>query len=131
MRKAHFQKLVPTYKYQIFSFALYYMGNRPDAEDITQEVLIRFWKHFDSINKKSTKAWLMRVTHNLCIDYARRRKKSADLRNEDTVLVSHENPAADAEQADLKKRIFSALQSLPERLRAIIMMRELEGMKYE
>jgi len=140
MKHAKFKKLVDMYKDSIYSHALYFLGNRPDAEDVTQEVLIRAWKHVESIQKRTAKAWLIRVTHNLCIDYARRHKasrrvmKKEDMAVLEATAVSKEvesNPQQLTEIADIKSKVLSALQELPEQLRSVIMMREINEMKYE
>ncbi len=50
------------------------LKNRMDADDITQEVLIKIWKNINQFNILAAKTWIMKTTHNLCIDYLRRRK---------------------------------------------------------
>ena len=140
MRKARFKKIVEQHKDRIYSHALYFLGNRPDAEDVTQEVLIRTWKNLDSIYLKTTQAWLMRVTHNLCIDYARRRKSGVTIVQHDDLSIldtkaafsgNGTDPHKDAENSDLRRQIYTALQKLPEHLRSVIMMREINDIKYE
>ena len=139
MRKARFEKIVEQFKDWIFNFALYYSGNRPDAEDITQEVFIKAWQNLDKIQKKMTKAWLMRVAHNLCIDYARRRKSSAkvlqftdmDFLDYKTVTATtSSNPENEVMSNELTEQLYRALQALPEQLRSVLMMREINDMKY-
>ena len=50
------------------------LKNRMDADDITQEVLIRIWKNLGNFIILSAKSWIMKTTHNLCIDFIRRNK---------------------------------------------------------
>ena len=52
---------------------MYLLKNRMDADDITQEVLIRIWKNIERFNILAAKTWIMKTTHNLCIDYLRKR----------------------------------------------------------
>ena len=88
MKRACFKKIVDKHKDWIYSYALYFLGNRMDAEDVTQEVLIRAWQNIDTIHQRKTKAWLTRVTYNLCNDYARRRKARANvMQSEDISLL--------------------------------------------
>ena len=49
-----------------------------DADDVTQEVLIRLWKNLDNFNLNAAGAYIMKMTHNLCIDYLRRRNISVN-----------------------------------------------------
>jgi RNA polymerase sigma-70 factor, ECF subfamily len=67
-----YKTLVNRYKNKIFSYALYMVKNRMDAEDISQEVLIRLWKNMGKFKLPAAGSWIMRTTHNLCIDYLRR-----------------------------------------------------------
>ena len=46
-----------------------------DAEDVTQEVLIRVWKNLNSFKIRSANSYIMKITHNLSIDMIRKRQK--------------------------------------------------------
>ena len=71
-----YEVLVKQYRNNIFNYALYMMKNGMDADDVTQEVLIRIWNNIGSFNIKAAKSWIMKTTHNLCIDYLRKRQNS-------------------------------------------------------
>jgi len=49
MKKTQFKKFVARYKDLIYSHAYYFMGNKDDAADITQEILLKLWHHLDKI----------------------------------------------------------------------------------
>lgn len=49
MKKTQFKNLVAQYEDLIYSHAYYFMGNKDDAADITQEVLLKLWHHLDKI----------------------------------------------------------------------------------
>jgi RNA polymerase sigma-70 factor, ECF subfamily len=70
--------LVNKYKNRIYSYAFYMMRNRMDADDITQEVFIRIWKNMGVFSMSSAKSWIMKTTHNLCLDYLRSRKVAVE-----------------------------------------------------
>lgn len=139
MRHAHFTTAVLAHKDRIYSQAYYFLGNRPDAEDVTQEVLLRAWQNLDAIRKPTVKAWLMRVTHNLCIDTLRRHKAQQVVRTPETSdgcemglpLVAEDDPQVNAEESELRRHLLQAIQRLPVRLRSVIIMRELQDMTYE
>ena len=63
-----FCRLCQEHRDRIYTFAFYYMGNREDAEDITQEVLFRLWRHGLRMDDESVAAWLTRVARNACLD---------------------------------------------------------------
>ena len=75
-------------KDRIFSYAYYLIKNREDAEDIVQEVLVKLWQHWNEIDPVKRMGWIMRVTHNTCIDWTRR-KRSMNSRRK---MVSSVNP---------------------------------------
>ena len=75
MGSAKFDYLIKHYKNKIFNYAIFMMKNQMNAEDITQEVLIRTWENINKFNFYAAKGWMMRTTHNLCVDYLRRNKK--------------------------------------------------------
>ena len=69
-----FEKIADRHRDRIFTFACYHLGNRDDAEDVTQEVLVRLWKNLDSLEDARIMPWLIHVTRNACIDSLRRRR---------------------------------------------------------
>jgi RNA polymerase sigma-70 factor (ECF subfamily) len=140
MRRAQFTEVVLAYKDRIFSQAYYFLGNRPDAEDVTQEVLLRAWQNFDDIRTPTLRAWLMRVTHNVCIDTLRRhRSRRAVVENKDYDDEARRVPAdgpdydpeRSTEQRELQCQLEEAVRCLPARLRSVLIMRELMDMRYE
>jgi RNA polymerase sigma-70 factor, ECF subfamily len=130
--------LVNKYKNRIFNYSHYMMRNRMDADDITQEVLIRIWKNMGKFSFSSAKSWIMKTTHNLCLDYLRNRQVSMvrhQFVNEDEeeTLVNEYLPAPDetAHVTLMEGVIDSAISRLPENLRSIFIMYEIQGFKYE
>ena len=77
MTDTKYNFLVQKYKNRIFSYSIYLLKNRMDAEDVTQEVLIKILNNIDKFNILAAKTWIMKTTHNTCIDYLR--KRSSDL----------------------------------------------------
>ena len=110
-----------------------------DAEDVTQEVLIKTWQNINKFNFNSAKAWMMRTTHNLCIDYLRRKnlqnKRTIDL-NEDYLEEFSDstidgNPGKVAEMLITEEGIKEAINKLPERLKSPFVLYELQRFKYK
>lgn len=133
-----FQQLVVEERQRIYSFAYYSLKNREDAEDVTQEVLIRLWRHWRRLDRSGVKAWLLRVARNACCDVVRRRRVNAtrvvDTEGDvvlDRVACERADPQADAEAADFQQRLTAALRQLPEPYRSALILRELQDLKYD
>ncbi len=119
--------LVERHLKQIFSVARRMLGNDADAEDVSQEVFLRLWKHagtFDSERSKLT-TWLHRITINLCIDRYRTRKLVA-IDEVDEPVISGDQERSIQEQ-QLSARVEEKLHSLPDRQRLAIILFHYEG----
>ncbi len=136
---AKFDFLIKQNKNRIYSYAIYMIRNIMDAEDITQEVMIKTWQNIDNFNFLSAKAWMMRTTHNLCIDYLRRNKKvyerevQVDEGYEEIVPdKSYEiDPVKTSERVNIKENLNAAIEKLPERLKSPFVLYEIQGFKYK
>lgn len=133
-----FRDLAEEYAGRIYTYARFSLRHREDAEDVTQEVLIRLWKHRDSIDPSSTSTWVMRVARNLVIDVSRRRQARTAVFAEGADVVEmaahvSSGQAADtaADRSELRSRLEAALAELDEPYRSIVVMREIQGLPYE
>lgn len=109
-----------------------------DADDITQEVLIRIWKNMNKFKLLSAKSWIMKTTHNLCLDFLRRRKNELEknpLSTDDildyTTNNQSENPATVTENRMNDTKVKDAIKKLPEKIRSAFVLYEIDGMKYK
>ena len=139
MGSAKFDYLIKHYKNKIFNYAIFMMKNQMDAEDITQEVLIRTWENINKFNFYAAKGWMMRTTHNLCIDYLRRNKKI----NYKEVQIEEEyheeiadselecNPEKLTDKIITDNKIKEAIERLPERFKSPFVLYELQEFKYK
>jgi len=67
--------LIKKYLKPIYGFVYKYTGNAQEAEDLTQEVFVKMWRHLKKYNKnKSFKTWLFSIAKNTCIDWLRKKK---------------------------------------------------------
>ena len=119
----------------MFSLACYLLGSRDDARDVTQEVLIRLWKSGRNVEEERVLPWLMRVTRNASIDVLRHRKTvnnvvSADADVEE-IPDGSESPTDDLQAADEADLVGAALDTMPEPYRSIVILREIQDLKYE
>ena len=138
LESSKFNFLVDQHKNRIFNYALYMLRNRMDAEDITQEVMIRTWQNINKFNFNAARAWIMRTTHNLCIDYLRKNQLSFQrempIDNENENYLEDKsiegNPVNVANKKMIGTKIKSAVDNLPEKLKSPFVLYELEGFKY-
>ncbi len=137
--RLRFKYLENRYKDRIFSYALWMVKNRHDAEDITQEILIKIWEHGHEIKLSSIKAWIMRATYNLCIDYIRKRsvkfKYTKQFDEEDALYELSDpektsDPGAETSQVIINEELEEAIEKLPELQKKIIIMYEIQELKY-
>ncbi len=115
------------------------LKNKLDADDVTQEVFIRIWNNIDKFDAKAAKSWIMKTTHNLCLDYLRRRKLSTvreyiiDEESEEKIQNNdrYSDPEMETRREILKEKIHEAIERLPENFKSIFVMYELQGLKYK
>ena len=130
-----FEQQLKKYKDRIYGFAFHYLGSSEEAEDVTQEVFIRFWQHRADIDEKQPIGWLLRVTRNASIDAIRRRNTYRNNVSTDSEMVldareSALSPEQDAEHSDFRLHLERALENLAEPYRSIVILREIQEMKY-
>jgi RNA polymerase sigma-70 factor (ECF subfamily) len=142
--RAAFQLLVEKYQKRVFSVALGMVKNREDALDISQESFLKAFRHLpDFKGISSFYTWLYRICINLCLDLIRRRKGvtvefdekiALDESSSDAELLTStpaKNPLAELSRKELAEQISKALDKLSPDHRAILLMREVEGLSYE
>ncbi len=133
-----FRRLAQEHGGRIYTFALHSLRSREDAEDVTQEVLIRLWRHRDTIDPERVRAWVMRVTRNLVIDSSRRSRMRSTLFADGTdAEIAAESVAVatsrddGAERRELRSALESAVADLEEPYRSIVVMREIQDCSYQ
>lgn len=118
--------LVDRYLRQITGHAWYMLGDARDAEDIAQEAFIRLIAKAPAWEPGGAKlqTWLYRVVVNLCID---RKRKAVPVPLEE--LPEHGDGGADATDRglDLTRRVRAALDELPGRQRAALVLTYYQG----
>ncbi len=113
-RQGEFEQTVRQYADNIYRIALLHTQSDMDAQDIVQEVFMKYAvnkKPFNSDEHK--KAWLIKVTINMCIDLKRSAwsKKTTELTDENSPSVQFESSESDVYQAVIK---------LPEKYRTVV-----------
>lgn len=106
------------------------LGNQADAEEVAQEVFLRVWTHADrwEPGKAQFGTWLHRVATNLCLDRLRKKRPTDDIDDMPDLASGEPDPERQLEQVQLAARIEAALQELPERQRAAIVLSHYQGL---
>jgi RNA polymerase sigma-70 factor, ECF subfamily len=141
--RAAFEALFQKYHRRAFAVALGVLKRPDDAMDVVQDAFIKVHKHIATFQGASSfYTWLYRIVMNLAIDHVRRTRKVVEWGDDvpiseaagDGALlprVEDENPSRTVVRRELSDKIRQALDTLPEYHRAVILLREVEGMSYE
>ena len=71
-----FSLIVDFYLKPILNFSYKLVGNKKDAEDVTQEVFLKVWKNIKNFDiEKNFKTWILAITRNTCVDFLRKKKE--------------------------------------------------------
>jgi RNA polymerase sigma-70 factor (ECF subfamily) len=142
---AAFNEIVSRYKNKVFNYVCRMVGAGADAEDLTQETFLRAYMNIKSFQSRaSLNTWLFRIATNICIDFVRKRRKTqavtASLHREDEeegseverdMPDSRFDPQSILLNRELGVRLNQALASLPEKLRTVVLLHDIEGLAYE
>jgi RNA polymerase sigma-70 factor, ECF subfamily len=117
---AFIERIVEEYTDMILRLAMHHVRNRSEAEDITQKVFLKVLKVYPSFqSQEHEKAWILRVTINLCKDYF----KSSWFRK----ITSMEEHYSTGFQ-EYKGELLSVVQKLPQKYRNVIYLYYYEEM---
>lgn len=137
-----FTEMVRTYQDRVFALCVRMLGDRAEAEDVSQEVFVTVFKSIDSFRGDARfSTWLYRVTANHCknrIKYLARRHHRAKQDIDDTresdiarpMTDPHPRPDRAAEGAQMERIIRAALTEIDEDHRVVIILRDIEHLSY-
>jgi RNA polymerase sigma-70 factor (ECF subfamily) len=132
-----FGTLVRKYQGWVFTLAYRMLGDRADAEEMAQETFLRVYRalgRFKGAAKFST--WLYRIATNQCLNHAESRRRRIRPETHPGYLIAHvsdPNPGPDhvVERADARRLVQQALLHVTPEHRAILILREVQGLAYE
>ena len=143
-----FRTLMERYQRKVYAVALGFLRNQEDALDVVQEAFIKVHRYIGKFEGNSGfYTWLYRIVANLCIDHLRRKKRQRGVEFDDGIRhdgaeaqhsgtdLTHLTQLGDPREMLRRKEIFDAvtesLEHLSDKHRAVIVMREFQGMSYE
>lgn len=126
--QAAFSELVRRHQRRAYAVARAIVINHEDAEDAVQEAFLHAYRAIDRfLPDQAFGAWLHRIVANAALDVTRRRK----VRDADELPETVASPFRDpAEKGELRARLTEALNTLPARQRAVIVLHDVEGYKH-
>jgi len=136
-----FEALVLANQKNVYNLALKMTGSEDDAMDISQDAFLRAYRQLDGFRGESRfSVWLYRLTHNLCIDFLRKKPKitPTSLTYQDDSGEVHDIevpdmrnlPEDNALRRETQKIIAGSISELGQSHREILVMREITGMSY-
>lgn len=117
-----------------YRLARWLIRNEQDAEDVVQEASLRAFRYFRTYSGPNGRAWFLRIVRNTCSTWSgHRAKMPTDVFDEEQhsgarLTLDPEALLLHATDASL---VEETLRSLPDRFRALLMLRELEGLSYQ
>ena len=115
------------YKENHYRLAYSYVRNADDALDIVQESIYKAISSIDSLkNHNYIKTWFYRIVVNTSLDFLRKRRK-VDIVDEDVLISLDSGIVDDYSNFDLQE----ALDNLPDKYRAVVILRYFEDLKIE
>lgn len=136
IREVEFRILCQRHSDEIYRFARSLLANQADAEDATQEVLLRLWNHLPKMYPFNLRAWLLRTTRCYCLDEIRRRcHRAAPMLLDEEILAEQPdelavNPSIAADSSFRLEQARRLLLKLPENLRSVFVLYEVNGLRY-
>jgi RNA polymerase sigma-70 factor (ECF subfamily) len=138
-----FRALVERYQRKIAALAFGMLRNHEDALDVVQETFTKAYQSLDRFKGDAAfYTWVYRIAYNLCVDHQRRAAKQphvaldADEPGQTAPALLGHGPRSDqpferARDAEIARRVQEAIRQLTPDHRAVILLRELEGLSYE
>lgn len=142
---AAFNEIVARYKNKVYNYVCRMVGTGIDAEDLTQETFIRAYMNMKTFQSRaSLNTWLYRIATNICIDYTRKNSRvkamTTSLQREDLEEEGETerdlpderfNPQNLLLNKELGAQLETALKALPEKLRTVVLLHDIEGLAYD
>jgi len=122
-----FKGLVEYFEQPIATVVKGILGDCPEAEDVGQEVFIRFYQFLHQFNGKSTlKTYLIRIAINLSLNEIKKRKPALSIDNNDISidLMAKETESSNFENKDL---LDKAMKQIPPEHRSVVVLRLMQG----
>ena len=143
-----FEELMSRNQSRVYSFLLRFLGNQQLAEDLTQEVFMRVYKHRATYRQEARfSTWLFRVAHNVAFNAIRTKVRrpetlfnDVNAPNSQTTQVGYEEsvlsrsgatPTQKIAKVERQEIVRAAIDSLKPRQKQAVLLSRFEGMSYQ
>ena len=138
-RAEAYAALVRKYQDRLYNTVFRMVSNSEDARDLVQDAFVQAYRSLDRFHGDAAfYTWLYRIAVNAAISHKRRQKvmvsfeasgRDSSFDPADDTLQS--DPSNRLEQDDRDRQVREALDGLPSEYRAVLVMKEIDGQKYE
>jgi len=131
--RENFDQLVLPHLRAAFNLARWLLRSREDAEDVTQEALLRAFRFFSGFRGSDARAWLLQIVRNTCYTWMEKKgSMGSNVEFDESLHLSPlPGPEAQAVSGSERERLARALEQLSPRSREVLVLRELEGCSYK
>lgn len=131
--RVRFEEIVLPHLDAAFNLARWLLRGRADAEDVTQEAVLRAYRFFGAFRAGDARAWLLQIVRNCCFTWLRKNRPMEDLTElqEESLPVERDTPETLAIADSDREHLARALEQLPAHFREVLVLRELEGCSYK
>jgi RNA polymerase sigma-70 factor (ECF subfamily) len=139
-----FDELVTRYRTRVFAMIYNMVHNEQDAWDLAQESFVKAWKSIKRFRRHSSfYTWIYRIVMNVTIDWLRKKQiKGAGTEFDDSIQLKEVDPASRTlpkadplphermQHGEIRAKIDNAIAQLSPEHRAVILMKEIDDMRY-
>ncbi|PSG86495.1 RNA polymerase sigma factor [Aurantibacter aestuarii] len=131
MKQTEFLHIVMPFKDKVFRLAKRLLVSKDEAEDATQEVILKLWQNKEAIKKyKNVEAFAMTMTKNFCFD----KLKSKQAQNLKIVHSNYKDETISLQRKlevnDALERVKKLIEALPEQQKLVIQLRDIEQYEF-
>lgn len=131
-RSQAFEDIVKHYGQQLYWQIRRLVVYHDDADDVLQNTFVKVWTNIDSFRGESKlSTWLFKIAYNESITFLNHKRETLSLDAEDSVVANQleSDPFFDGD--DTQKMLQDAMDTLPDKQRAVFQMKYFDDMKYE
>jgi len=134
-----FQEIFNHFKTLVYNMALHYTNNVEDAEEVSQDVFIKIYKHMGSFkNHSELKTWIYRITVNQCLDFLKSKNRkwqhlffSINQFNSKESYgqpINIKHPGIEIEEKEGLQQLMRNIYNLPEKQKTVLILLKIEGL---
>ena len=127
MKRQEYNIAVSTHSGKLYGFALKFLRNSEDAQDIVQDVFEKLWINRKKVEAEKAKAWMFTTAHNAMINFVMKKQRMI-LPGDDLIP---ETAKMERSVFESKQVVDRAVSILPPVQKSIILLRDLEGYTYD